>query len=33
MHAKVPTLQGDDRTPNLQGQPDLRERPVLADDG
>ena len=27
---KVPALQGDDRTPNLQGQSDLREPPVLA---
>jgi hypothetical protein len=30
---KVPALQGDDRTPNLQGQSDLRERPVLAAGG
>jgi hypothetical protein len=33
MHVKVLALQGDDRTPHLQGQPDLRERPVLAADG
>jgi hypothetical protein len=30
---EVPALQGDDRTPNLQGQPDLREGPVLPADG
>jgi hypothetical protein len=29
---KVPALQSNDRTLNLQGQSDLRERPVLAAD-